>query len=806
MGMPRLLRLSATNAPKTGQSLGLVVIGPPLSGRGTQAARLRRRYGVKTITIGELLRREVNEKTPVGVQIAEYVERGDLVPDEVVIDYVLDRIREEEEDTSSTGWILEGFPRTKEQAKALTDSGAVVDCVVKLNIPDEGSVTRMQGRRIDPVTEEIFNVDTFPASDARVQARLVQREDDSEDQVRKRVQVYRSNEADISSYYSDVLLDVDASQSQDDLFVSIEAGIESARRSIPGLVELDTEPIQGMKMGTSGLRKKVSVASEGKFLLNFVQSIFDALDPEEFKSGTLVLGGDGRYYNSAALQEIIRIAAANGVGRIWVGKDGLLSTPAASAVIREREDGAAFGGIILTASHNPGGPNGDFGIKYNTGDGAPAKEDLTQRIYEMTTKVSQIKTLENTPPVDLSTVGSRRLGKTVVEVIDPIEDHLQVLRQCFDFRAIASLIARPDFSFLFDAMHGAAGPTAKRVFLDELGASPDSLTRCDIKEDFGGLHPDPNLAYAEDLVQRMGLDKSGAPLQGSDGSHVPVFGAAADGDGDRNMILGRGFFVTPSDSVAVLAANHECIPQFANGLNGVARSMPTSQALDAVAIDLTILNYETPTGWKFFGNLMDVPQLQPFLCGEESFGTGSNHIREKDGIWAVLAWLQVLAHRNKDPSSPLVTVRDIVEEHWVRFGRYYYSRFDYEGVDSDKADAVMDHIRDQMETLAEERGLNFAGLMCNSISDFVYEDPTDDSITLNQGLLLKFGDYSRAVLRLSGTGSEGATVRLYLETFEDRGDRLNLPVQEVLAPVIEAALEASNLRELTGRDEPTVIT
>mmetsp|Transcript_15760 Transcript_15760/g.36711 ORF Transcript_15760/g.36711 Transcript_15760/m.36711 type:complete len:564 (-) Transcript_15760:2-1693(-) len=563
-----------------------------------------------------------------------------------------------------------------------------------------------------------------------------------------------------------------------------------------------------MKMGTSGLRKKVPVVKgDPMYLKNFVQSIFDALPKDDILGGTLVVGGDGRYYNKEALQTIIRMAAANGVGRVWVGKEGLISTPAVSAIVREREAGAAFGAIVLTASHNPGGPDGDFGIKYNTGDGAPAKELLTEGVYDFTTKITRVLDLEDAEEVDLGTVGTSTVGNMVVEVIDPVDDYLAVLEACFDFPALKALVSRPDFSMVFDAMHGAAGPSAKRILGEALGVPLDSLMNCVPSEDFGGGHPDPNLAYAEELVKVMGLDGGG--MQTAAAKSAPDFGAAADGDADRNMILGKGFFVTPSDSVAILAANGKAaIPQFAGGINGVARSMPTSGALDVVAEALDFSFFETPTGWKYFGNLMDCEQYTPFICGEESFGTGSSHIREKDGMWAVLAWMSVLANANPDESAPLVGIQEIVQNHWAKFGRHFYVRYDYEAVDSGAAEEVMETIRGHFASIANEgdKGIMFGGMKCNSIEEFLYVDPVDDSVTSKQGLILSFVGGARAIFRLSGTGSEGATIRLYLESYEEDVAKQSANPQEVLLPLAAAALEASNLAALTGRASPTVIT
>jgi len=450
----------------------------------------------------------------------------------------------------------------------------------------------------------------------------------------------------------------------------------------PGLnkiTALETTPVEGMKPGTSGLRKKVKVVRDGLYLHNFVQALFDTLPPHEKKGATMVVSGDGRYYNREAIQIIIEIAAANGVGRLWIGKGGIMSTPAVSAVIREREGGVAVGGIILTASHNPGGPEEDFGIKYNMGNGEPALEAFTDAVYAATLNIEEVQVLTNCPKVNLDKLGVTRVGDMVVEVIDPVQDYLAVLKEAFDFDLLKAFIARPGgFKLVFDAMHGVAAPYAQVVLGQELGCPPSSFLHPDSKEDFGGLHPDPNLAYASDLVKTMGLLPSGAPVPPSaDSEDVPDLGAAADGDADRNMILGKRFFVTPSDSLALIAANAEAIPFFRDqgGLKTVARSMPTSQAVDRVAKAKGLNCVETPTGWKYFGNLMDALALggkeeyNPILCGEESFGTGSNHVREKDGLWAVLAWLSVLAHHNPEGDAPLKPVSAIVQEHWAAYGR-----------------------------------------------------------------------------------------------------------------------------------------
>eukprot|EP00742_Colponemidia_sp_Colp-10_P000986 GILJ01001068.1.p1 GENE.GILJ01001068.1~~GILJ01001068.1.p1 ORF type:complete len:585 (+),score=101.69 GILJ01001068.1:60-1757(+) len=557
-----------------------------------------------------------------------------------------------------------------------------------------------------------------------------------------------------------------------------------------------TTPYQDQKPGTSGLRKKVTVFTEGSYLHNFVQSIFDALPPADLQGSTLVVSGDGRYYNKQAIQIIIKMAAANGVGRLWIGQNGLMSTPAVSAVIRERENGAAYGGIILTASHNPGGPTNDFGIKYNCQNGGPAPEDLTNRIFELTTKISSYNIINSLPDVDLSVIGRTELipGKFAVEVIDSTEDYVTLLRTIFDFEAIRQLLHRPGFSFVYDAMHGVAGPYAHRLFVTELGAPLSCLLNTVPLEDFGGGHPDPNLTYAHDLVERMGLGHSHP-------DDVPEFGAAADGDADRNMILGKRFFVTPSDSVAVIAANAQAaIPYFRNGLKGVARSMPTSMALDRVADQLGLQCFEVPTGWKFFGNLMDANRLS--ICGEESFGTGSDHIREKDGIWAVLAWLSVLAYHNRTAGAEFVSVEKIVTDHWAHYGRNYYSRYDYEEVDATAAKRLMNDLIAQLPNLSGPVG-DYEYGKCD---EFEYTDPVDGSVSKNQGIRIAFKDGSRIVYRLSGTGSVGATIRVYIEKYENDSSKTNMPTADALKKLIDIALEVAKVQQYTGRERPTVIT
>ena len=542
-----------------------------------------------------------------------------------------------------------------------------------------------------------------------------------------------------------------------------------------------TQPIAGQRPGTSGLRKKVAVFRQSPYLENFVQSIFDSL--EGFAGQTLVLGGDGRFFNDAAIQIILRMAAANGFGRVLVGQHGILSTPAASCVIRKH---AAFGGIILSASHNPGGPDGDFGIKYNTGNGGPAPEKITEAIYANTQKIARYLTVD-AGDVDLGTLGASTVDGMAVEVIDAVADHADLLATLFDFERIGALLRSGKFRMCFDAMHAVTGPYAQEIFVKRLGAPAASVMNGVPLPDFGGGHPDPNPTYAEDLIARM---FAGAP--GSESA--PDFGAASDGDGDRNMIVGRHFIVTPSDSLAVLAANAHLVPGYAKGLAGVARSMPTSAAVDRVAAKLGIACFETPTGWKFFGNLLDAGQVT--LCGEESAGTGSDHVREKDGVWAVLFWLNILAVRGE-------SVEAILRDHWQTFGRNYYSRHDYEGVDSAAANGLIAHLRASLPTLP---GQTFDGATLASADDFAYTDPVDGSVSTAQGIRIGLHNGSRIVFRLSGTGTEGATLRVYLERFEPDPARHAIETQAALAPLISLADALAGIRERTGRERPTVIT
>lgn len=536
-----------------------------------------------------------------------------------------------------------------------------------------------------------------------------------------------------------------------------------------------TEPFTDQRPGTSGLRKKVAVFREPRYLENFVQAIFDtqpALD-----GGVLVVGGDGRYYNREAIATIIRMAAANGVTRLIVGRDGLLSTPAASAVIRKYR---TQGGIILSASHNPGGPDGDFGIKFNTPNGGPAPEPVTEAIFARSRTINRYQISDLSAP-DFSLIGHSTLEQMTVEVIDPVADYAELMEKLFDFAAIRKLIAG-GFRLRFDAMHAITGPYAHEILEKRLGAPKGTVMNGTPLPDFGGGHPDPNLTYAEQLVKEMYSDTA------------PDFGAASDGDGDRNMILGRNFFVTPSDSLAVIAANADLLPGYKGRLNGVARSMPTSEAVDRVAEKLGIACYETPTGWKFFGNLLDADKI--VLCGEESFGTGSNHVREKDGLWAVLCWLNILAARNE-------SVQAIVEQHWQRFGRNYYTRHDYEEVDGQIAKTLMADLEAKLPQL---EGRKFGQRTVRYADNFSYTDPVDGSVSSNQGLRIGFEDGARIVFRLSGTGTVGATLRVYIESYETDAARLTLDTQQTLADLIAIADEVSGLRERTGRNAPSVIT
>eukprot|EP00250_Pteridium_aquilinum_P007980 c17579_g1_i1 orf=112-2004(+) len=550
-----------------------------------------------------------------------------------------------------------------------------------------------------------------------------------------------------------------------------------------------TKPIEGQKTGTSGLRKKVKVFKQNNYLGNWIQALFDSLPPEDYKDGTLVLGGDGRYFNKEASQIIIKIAAGNGVGKVLVGRDGMISTPAVSAIIRKQK---ANGGFIMSASHNPGGPENDWGIKFNYSSGQPAPESITDKIYGNTLSIKEIRTAQ-IPDVDLSKLGTTKFGSFTVEVVDPVSDYLELLESVFDFGLLRSFLTRPDFRFKFDAMNAITGAYARPIFVERLGAKEDSIVNGIPLEDFGGGHPDPNLTYAEELVKVMY------------GTDSPDFGAASDGDGDRNMILGNHFFITPSDSVAMIAANAVAvIPYFKSGPKGLARSMPTSAALDRVAEKLNLPFFEVPTGWKFFGNLMDAGKLS--ICGEESFGTGSDHIREKDGIWAVLAWLSILANRNKDKKvgETLVSVADIAKEHWAVYGRNFFSRYDYEECESAGANKMMEHLRSIIA--GSKSGDTFGSYTLKLADDFTYTDPVDGSVAAKQGIRFVFSDGSRIIFRLSGTGSAGATIRIYVEQYEPDVSKHELDAQVALKPLIDVALSLSKLQEFTGREKPTVIT
>lgn len=538
---------------------------------------------------------------------------------------------------------------------------------------------------------------------------------------------------------------------------------------------INTNPFSDQKPGTSGLRKKVKVFQQSHYLENFVQSIFDTLTLPV--NAVLTLGGDGRFYNRVAIQTIIKMAAANGFVKVIVGQGGILSTPAASHIIRQYQ---TFGGIILSASHNPGGPDEDFGIKYNTENGGPAPEKITEAIFENSKVIAKYQ-LANHPDVDLDSIGVIELEGFTVDVINPVTDYANLMASMFDFSAIKAMLAN-GFSLKFDAMHAVTGPYAKEVFTNRLGASADSLMNCEVSETFGGGHPDPNLTYAHELVEIVY------------GNQAPDFGAASDGDGDRNMILGKGFFVTPSDSLAIIAANANLIPAYRNGIAGVARSMPTSGAVDRVAKKMDIDCFETPTGWKFFGNLMDAGKVT--LCGEESFGTGSSHVREKDGLWAVLCWLNILAARKQ-------SVEEVVKSHWSEYGRNVYSRHDYENIPTDEANSVITHLRDQFADLA---GQKLGSYQVKTCDDFSYTDPVDGSISKRQGLRVLFEDGSRIVFRLSGTGTQGATIRIYLEAYDPDTDNHHLDAQDALHEMIQIALQISDLKARTGREQPTVIT
>ncbi|XP_059483478.1 phosphoglucomutase [Neocloeon triangulifer] len=559
--------------------------------------------------------------------------------------------------------------------------------------------------------------------------------------------------------------------------------------------KVPTTVFDGQKPGTSGLRKAVKVFQQPNYTENFVQSTLNVLG-DKLAGCTLVVGGDGRFFGKDAVKIIINMCAANGVGKLLVGQNGILSTPAASCLIRKHQ---TAGGIILTASHNPGGPDADFGIKFNTSNGGPAPDAVTNQIYSLTTKITEFLITDTPVAVDLSKIGTNTFTidsskQFTVEVIDSVADYLQLMKEIFDFASIKSLLSGSSgkpFKLLLNSMHGVTGPYVRRIFVDELGAGDDCCVNTTPLEDFGGHHPDPNLTYAADLVKAM-----------AEGNHH--LGAAFDGDGDRNMILGeKAFFVTPSDSLAVLAANLECIPYFKKtGVRGYARSMPTAAAVDRVAKETGKEFFEVPTGWKYFGNLMDAGRLS--LCGEESFGTGSDHIREKDGIWAVLAWLSVLAHTS-------LGVEQLLNQHWAKFGRNFFTRYDYEGCESDPCNKMMSELE------AKVKEASFIGTQLTAPSsgkiytvatgdNFEYTDPIDKSVAKGQGIRVLFSDGSRVIYRLSGTGSAGATVRLYIDSYESDSSKHSLAAEVMLGPLVEIALQLSRLEHFTGRSKPTVIT
>jgi phosphoglucomutase len=539
---------------------------------------------------------------------------------------------------------------------------------------------------------------------------------------------------------------------------------------------VQTRPFEGQKPGTSGLRKRVKTFQQPGYLENFIQSLFDA--QPECRGQTLVVGGDGRYHNREALQTIFKMAAANGVARVRVGRGGILSTPAASCVIRKHR---AFGGIVLSASHNPGGPQADFGIKYNSANGGPAPERITDAIYRRTLEIARYRILE-APDVDLDCVGEVRLGDMTVEVIDPVADYAELMEGLFDFDRMRELLSGDHFRMRFDAMNAVTGPYARAILQERLGAPADTVIRGEPLPDFGGVHPDPNLVHARELVELLYVPDA------------PDFGAASDGDGDRNMILGRRFFVTPSDSLAVLAANAQAIPAYTRGLAGVARSMPTSRAVDRVAAALDIPCFETPTGWKYFGNLLDAGRIT--LCGEESFGTGSDHVREKDGLWAVLFWLNLLAVRGE-------SVADIVRGHWSRYGRDFYTRHDYEGVDAEQAQTLIVALRERLPALRRD---GIEGHEVELADDFSYTDPVDASEAHHQGIRIGLRDGSRIVYRLSGTGTEGATLRVYMERHEPEAAHHVEDTQIALGELIAIAGRTAQIHERTGRRAPDVVT
>lgn len=541
------------------------------------------------------------------------------------------------------------------------------------------------------------------------------------------------------------------------------------------MITIKTTPFEGQKPGTSGLRKSVKTFQETGYLENFVQSIFDVV--KTLRGGTLIVGGDGRYYNDTAIQTILRMSSANGVAHVIVGKDGLFSTPAVSALIRQH---SAQGGLVLSASHNPGGPDGDFGIKFNSDNGGPAPVSVTDAIFARSLEISEYQTRQS-EDLDLSQIGKSNLADMKITIIDSVTDYADLMETLFDFDKIRAMI-KSDFSMCFDAMHAVTGPYAREIFHNRLGVNIDALINIIPLSDFGGGHPDPNPVYARTLFDTMFADSA------------PKFGAASDGDGDRNIILGKGIFVSPSDSLAVITANAHLAPGYKTGIKGVSRSMPTSRAADRVAQKMGVEYFETPTGWKYFGNLLDAGRIT--ICGEESAGTSSDHIREKDGLWAVLMWMNILAEKR-------LNVMEIMRAHWSEYGRNYYARHDYEGVDKDKAEAIVTDLMTRIPTLA---GQTFGAETISKADSFSYTDPVDNSVANDQGLRVEFESGSRFVIRLSGTGTVGATLRLYLEKYVPQSGPLEDDVHKALAPIEAIAIELTDLKNKLDRQKPSVIS